>query len=260
MTDYKKTFVRIATSRPAKILYIAAAIFAVLLTLFDSVLMPWYVNKNTVTIPSVVGMNEAEAMALLKKLNLEPLRGDTRLDKQYPEGSVVAQNPDPQQVVKEGRRVYLTISGGEKLVVIPSFKGSTLRNAKFTLDRLGLKEGALSYDVSTEFPEGTIMSQEPPQGANVKQGGFVNFLVSAGASIDSIAVPNLMGKSLTEAQKLLIEKGLAVGNISYQPSEDLLPNTVIEQMPRPDEILTVEKTVNLIIAIPAQKPKNNREN
>jgi eukaryotic-like serine/threonine-protein kinase len=260
MTDYKQKAIRIATSRSAKIFYIVLTVFAILLTIFDSVLMPWYVNKPTVTIPNVVGMSEPEAMTLLKSLNLEPLQGDTRMDKQYPEGSVVAQNPDPQQVVKEGRRVYLTISGGEKLVVIPSFKGNTLRNAKFTLDRLGLKEGALSYAVSTEFPEGTIMSQEPGQGANVRHGGFVNFMVSGGTSIDSIIVPDLTGKSLADAQKILMEKGLAVGNVTYEPSSDLLPNTVIEQLPRALEIVTVEKNVDLIIASTSEKPKSGREN
>ena len=260
MTDIKTTALRIASSGPAKVLYVVVGVFAVLLTIFDSVIMPWYVNKPTVAVPAVVGMKEADAMTLLKSLNLEPLRGDTRLDKQYPEGTVVAQNPDPQQIVKEGRRVYLTISGGEKLVVIPSFKGSTLRNAKFTLDRLGLHQGALSYAVSPEFPEGTIMSQEPPQGTNIRHNGFVNFMISAGASIDSITVPDLIGKSMTEAQKILLEKGLSVGTVTYERSGDLLPNTVIEQVPRPLEVVTVEKSVDLFIATPVDKWKSGREN
>jgi serine/threonine-protein kinase len=260
MTDFKKIALRIATSRPAIITYIAISVFVVIMTVFDSIIMPWYVSKPTVAIPTVVGMKEADAITLLKSLNLEPLRGDTRMDKQYPEGTVVAQNPDPQQYVKEGRRVYLTISGGEKLVVIPSFKGSTLRNAKFTLDRLGLHEGALSYAVSTEFPEGTIMSQEPPQGAHIRHNGFVNFMVSAGTSIDSITVPDLIGKSMTEAQKILLDRGLSVGTVTYQPSTDLLPNTVMEQVPRALEIVTVQKNVDLFIASPADGSKPGREN
>jgi eukaryotic-like serine/threonine-protein kinase len=260
MTEYKKTALRMAVSRPAKITYVVVGFFLIVITVIDSIVMPWYVNKPTVSIPNVVGMKEADAITLLKSLNLEPLLGDTRMDKQYPEGSVVGQNPDPLQYVKEGRRVYLTISGGEKLVVIPSFKGSTLRNAKFTLDRIGLHQGAVSYAISTEFPEGIIMSQEPPQGTNTRHNGFVNFMVSAGTSIDSIAVPDLIGKSLTDAQKRLLEKGLSVGTVVYQPSADLLPNTVIEQVPRPLEVVTVEKNVDLIIASPIDKSKSTREN
>lgn len=260
MTDYKQRAIKLLTSTGAKYTAIVLAVFAVLLTIFDSIVMPWYVDRSTVKIPNVVGMNEKDAMALLRKLNLEPLEGDTRMDKQYPVGSIIVQNPEADQIVKEGRRVYLTISGGEKLVTLPTFKGSTLRNAKFMMDRLGLKEGAISYAVSTEFPEGTIMSQEPPPGTNVRHGGFVNFLLSAGTSIDSITVPDLSGKSLTEAQKILMEKGLTVGNVSYQPSSDMLPNTVLEQMPRASEIVTVEKNVDLIIAAPAEKSTTGREN
>ncbi len=110
--------------------------------LLDNVILPWYVNHGgTLVVPDVVGMQEADAFRVLDSLNLEPRKGDVHPDKDYPEGYVVAQNPVALQIVKPRRRVYLTISGGEQLAVVPELKGRSLRDTKFALDRSGLKLG-----------------------------------------------------------------------------------------------------------------------
>jgi serine/threonine-protein kinase len=160
--------------------------------------------------------------------------------------------------VKNGRRVYLTISGGEQDAVVPSLRGRSIRDAKFALDRAGLRQGALQYQVSTELPEGTIISQDVPPGNKMKHNSFISFVVSAGESIDSIYVPSLVGKTYSEAIKILKEKGLRTGNITYQLNEELVPNTVIDQLPREDEIVTTQKEVDLFISQSPDKSVNKR--
>ena len=137
-------------------------------------------------------------------------------DKEYPEGYVVAQNPVPLQIVKPHRRVYLTISGGEQLAVVPDLKGRSLRDTKFALDRSGLKLGAVLRQISKEFPEGTIISQDIASGAKVKHGSYIGVTESTGESMDSLVVPNVIGKTLNDAQKILVQKGFKTGehNIS----------------------------------------------
>ncbi|MBK7380332.1 MAG: PASTA domain-containing protein [Ignavibacteriales bacterium] len=44
-----------------------------------------------------------------------------------------------------------------------------------------------------------------------------------------IEVPDLIGKSLTEATMILRDSSLVVGKINYQRSFSLLPNTVLDQ-------------------------------
>ena len=57
----------------------------------------------------------------------------------------------------------------------------------------------------------------------------------------------------TEAEKLLIGARLKVGNISFQPSFDLLPNTVVDQYPRAGEMVNGGQAVDLFI-VKAGKP------
>jgi eukaryotic-like serine/threonine-protein kinase len=237
------------------IIYFICSIL-ILIFLFDSFLMPWFVNRGgTQQVPNVVGLKKEVAMQLLDSIHLEPREGEIRADNSYPEGFVVGQNPLSDQIVKSGRRIYLTISGGELPAIVPVLRGRSLRDAKFALDRSGLRQGSISYNVSIEFPEGTIITQDIAAGTKIKRNSFVSITVSAGESIDSIIVPSLIGKTLAEVQKILKGKGLNVGNITYQVQQELLPNTVIDQFPRENQVVTFEKSIDLFIA---QAPDRNR--
>jgi serine/threonine-protein kinase len=230
------------------VLWCAGGLLFIILGL-DDVILPWYVNHGgTLVVPDVVGMPEADAFRVLDSLNLEPRKGEVHPDKDYPEGYVVAQNPVPRQIVKPRRRVYLTISGGEQLAVVPELKGRSLRDTKFALDRSGLKLGSVLRQISKEFPEGTIMSQDVVSGAKVKHGSYIGVTESTGQSMDSLVVPNIIGKTLVDAQKILVQKGFKTGTITYQSNADLLPNTVIGQLPRAGDIASFGKPIDLFIA------------
>jgi beta-lactam-binding protein with PASTA domain len=71
--------------------------------------------------------------------------------------------------------------------------------------------------------------------------------------MDSLVVPSVVGKPLNEAEKVLTQKGFKVGSITYQINADLLPNTVIDQLPRMNEVVSFGKSVDLFIA---QAPEN----
>lgn len=260
MTKEPGTVMKVLRSRTIRPVYWIVGVFVVVLFIVDSFIMPYYVNKGgTMTVPKVVGMKEDVARRILDSLHLEPKRGDIRQDPSYPEGYVILQNPAPDQVVKNGRRVYLTISGGEQDVFVPALRGRSIRDAKFALDRAGLRQGAIQYQVSLELPEGTIISQDLSAGAKVKKGTYVSVMVSAGESIDSIYVPSLVGKTLSEAQKILKDKGLRAGNITYQINDELLPNTVIDQLPRENEVVTTQKEVDLFIAQAPERSSKRTE-
>ena len=223
--------------------------------------MPWYVNKGgTLQVPSVVGMTEGEANQTLIKYKLEPKRGEIRSDNKYPIGDVIQQNPAAGETVKLGRRIYLSISGGEQETIVPSLRGRTIRDSKFALDRNNLKQGRIKYETSTELPEGTIITQDLTPGTKVKRGTYISVIVSAGESIDSIYVPSLIGKTLSEARRILKLKGLKIGSINYQANNDLLPNTVIDQLPRVNDVVTVNKEIDLFVSQTVENDSTMKEN
>jgi eukaryotic-like serine/threonine-protein kinase len=235
-------------------------IFLVLLFVVNNLVMPYYVQEGKTTkVPSVVGENVDNAVKILRQAGVTPRVAETRIDKQFPIGSVVLQNPQAGSEVKFGRGVYLTVSGGEPLVDVPSLRGKSLRDARFTLERTALTLGNIQYQPSAESPENTIIAQAIPEGTEVKNGSRIDVTVSQGRDSTKTPVPNVTMKSLIEAQKVLDQSGYRVGNITYQMNPDLLPNTVLDQLPKGGELLTLGQPVSLTVSQKGEK-KDSTDN
>jgi serine/threonine-protein kinase len=190
---------------------------------------------------------------MLSEAGLVGKEAETRSDKQYPEGTVVLQNPVADSEVKFGRGIYLTVSGGEPLVIVPGLRGLTLRAATFALEKSGLVLGMTRYEVSEEYPQGNVIDQDPSEAAKVSRGRTVNVVVSQGRSADQVPVPDLLKRTFTEAEKVVIQAGLRIGNITYQVSAELLPNTVIDQFPKSGELVRTGQAIDLVVAQKGEK-------
>jgi len=219
-----------------------------LFLLLNYVVLPAYVNHGSrLSVPSVIGKPLPEARTALESARLRVVEADTRPDAEYPPGTVIQQNPAAGAIVKEDRHIYLTLSGGEVQVIIPALRGRSLRDARFSLDRVGLKVGAVAYDTSDTYPENTIIEQRPAPDSRATKGSAVDIVVSRGHMPSAAQAPLLIGKTVPEAEKILQDAGLKRGIITYQPSFDLVPNTVVDQYPRPGEPLGPGQALDLFV-------------
>ena len=232
--------------RNKKILYWLGGIIAFLL-IMDNLVLPWYVSSPEVKVPRVVGLKEDEAVRVLKEADLSPMVGDTTFDEKFPKGSVIVQKPMTGDLVKKGRRVYIFISGGEPYVNVPILKGRSLKEAKLSLERVGLKVGPIS-EMPSENPKDVIFDQQFVNGTQIRKGESVGITISIGPFIEGdITVPDLIGKSLTEAEKLLADSSLKVGKVNYQSSFSLLPNTILDQYPSKGNKVNKGTVVDLFV-------------
>lgn len=223
------------------------AILVGLVLVFDKLIMPWYVGESEVRVINVVGMPYEQAEVVLNNAKFEPQNGGTRFDSKYPPGTVILQKPEPNTIVKEGRRIYLIVSGGEQLIEVPNLRYKSLRDANLNLIRLGLNLGEVSEDTSADIPAGVVMSQSIYAGTKVSKGTIIDLVLSAGRPLGEIEIPDVVGKSFGEARSILESNGLKVGKVNYQYSIDLLPNTVIHQFPRAGEKIKEKSTIDLFV-------------
>ncbi len=237
---------------------IALGIFVVFAWLMNVVVMPWYVNSTELKVPKVVGMKEIDAINFLKDKDLDPLISDTTYDEKFPRGTIIYQRPNADETVKAGRRIYLFVSGGEPIVSVPLLKGKSLKDARFSLERLGLYLGRID-SVASDNPANMIFDQQYAAGTPLKKGDSVGISLSIGQSVGTITVPNLIGKSLSEAEKVLADSSLKVGKINYQPSFSLLPNTVLDQYPSKGNKVNPGDSIDLFVT-KATEPDNQHPN
>jgi len=235
-----------------KILIPAGIVFGILFILYivmDNIVMPWYVQAGKTTkVPDTVGMPADQAKKEIATAGLKPIISEYKTDKRYATGTVIVQNPAAESVVKFGRGVYLTISGGEELVEVPYLRGKSLREAAFNLERYGLKLGEITYEPSDEIFANTIIRQAVAPNSKVKSGSHIDVVVSQGKASDKHVVPDVTLKTLAEAEKILADGGFRIGKVTYTVNKDLLPNTVLEQTPKAADQVAFGQSIDLVVA------------
>jgi beta-lactam-binding protein with PASTA domain len=222
------------------------AIIIVLFVLVDKLILPWYVDSPETVVPDVVGMKDTDAIELLQNSGFEPMVIDTTYGESYPEGIIFLQKPTERKLVKVGRKIYLFVSGGAHVVSVPQLIGKTMLDAKFALERIGLKLGRVTQ-LPSDKPKDMIFDQQFAEATTLSKGQTVNISVSAGRSGGSIIVPNLIGKSLEQTESILAAKSLTIGKINFQISQTLLPNTVLDQYPSSGNKLNPGEKVDLFV-------------
>ncbi len=220
---------------------------ALSLALVDKVLMPVYTNYNEgVTVPDVTRISLAEAEELLTSYGLRFEVADRRANTAYPANYVIDQSPTAEIIVKPNRKVYLTVNSEFKpQVEVPEVVNLSLRNAQIQLQNYGLEVGSISYE-SSRF-KNAVLRQSIPEGTIVEKGATIDLVVSDGLGDQIVKVPEIIGLRLPDAQLKLREAGLRVGEIRFQPSKDVVANTVLDYSPKVSEIVEGE-TLALIIS------------
>lgn len=234
---------------------IASGLFILLILLLDNIILPWYVSSEEVVVPKVIGMASNEAFAELEKAGFTPVLSDTSYAENIKKDHIFLQKPEPGKVVKTGRVIYLFVSGGEQIVNVPILKGKSLVDARFALERIGLKMGYIN-EVSSNYPRDMIFDQQYVEGTPLKKGQSVSVTLSLGSVTGDIIVPDLIGKSLTHARMILSDSSLTIGKINYQISSTLLPNTVLDQYPAPGNKLNAGEQVDLFVTKSGDLPRS----
>jgi serine/threonine-protein kinase len=196
----------------------------------DKVVMPFYIKLGEESeLPDVIEMSLNEAEKTLKNNGFRVVVKDSLYDANHEVGTVIEQNPYPYAIVKKGRRVYLTVSIGEKPIIMPNLFGVSPREAELILESYGLELNSKIYGYHHIYSEGTVMQQSYPQGQEIKPGSKIDIVISLGKFKKDNIVPDLIGRSFHEAQELLKTIDLMLGEISFEEKSNILPETVIGQ-------------------------------
>jgi len=227
------------------------ALLALFLTgvVADQLVLPWIVSiTETITVPNVLGKDLATSQRMLNDAGLQVMEAREQYSSSAKKGIVMSQLPFSNSTVKEGRRIYLTVSKGIETIRVPSLYGQTVRDARLTLMRIGLQLGDVTYQTDENVAADRIAGQGVPPGAEIPNDGMISVVVSRGTS--GIRVPSLVGLSLDEAQGVLLDAGLAVGSIVEKSSGAFDAGVVIAHDPRADSSVVQGTAIMIVVARP----------
>lgn len=128
-------------------------------------------------------------------------------------------------------------------ILVPDITGLPEGVARARLAQVGLGVSTVErrFDVQ---PEGTVLAQNPSEGARLSRGGTVALVVSAGT--EEFVMPDVVGQGINVARAQLEQRGLVVkieAVDSDQPSD-----TVLETIPAAGAIVRTSDIVRVRIA------------
>ena len=111
-------------------------------------LLDYYTDHGKyIVVPDLTKKTLTEVQLLFEKEHLRyEVLDSTEYDPKYPPLSVISQSPEPNERVKENRKIYLNINPtGYHKVTVPKVIQVTRRNAEATLQSVGLTIGNITY-------------------------------------------------------------------------------------------------------------------
>jgi serine/threonine-protein kinase len=233
-TKRRKTSKRVKRNRVIALLIVAALIYGVYSIL----------GAGRITVPSLAGMTQKEATAVLAELSLKSEIGDEVFSEDVPVGKVISSTPGGGGKVSKDGVVKLNISKGKERIIIPSLVGVTPDVAIQKLAEIGLKFGETNEIFSAAAEKGFVVGTEPKISTEVKRNSIVNIFVSKG--IEQVSLISYTGKGGEEALSELTSAGFDVVPV-YKFSESVLVGIVISQEPSASE--SIDKGSKVVLNI-----------
>jgi beta-lactam-binding protein with PASTA domain len=196
-------------------------------------------------VPSVIGLPAQSARALIEGRGFMYVVGEEREDPDSPAGSIIAQKPLMGSRIEKGQRVEVVVAKVPAPVKLPGVAGLVLAEAKTRLEEAKLTVGKVTEVDSDKIKAGSVISQNPLEGAEVKVGSPVELVVSKG--VGTVPVPSVVGRSFAHAKDELTKAGLTVGKIRADEDDDHMDGVVLRQTPAANEAAPKGSAVDLVI-------------
>lgn len=236
-------------------------------------------GPEVVDVPTLIGLNKAEAVAALEAAGLSANLLPDEYSADFKFGIVIRQLPAPGESVAPGSVVAFVASGnvkapGTSATLKPPSDGSTPAeptsgdsgSVKFPTDpgqnNVGtvprvigmsrdraietLREYGFSYAVKEAYSgtvaAGTVFDQSPKPGSSALGGTAITITVSKGP--EQLRVPNVVGLSEAVAKSKIVEAGLRAV-VVYELRKGT--GDVTAQSPRPGTVLDGYATVTITV-------------
>jgi eukaryotic-like serine/threonine-protein kinase len=150
-------------------------------------------------------------------------------------------------IVTIGLFVFYKNYMGVPIVEVPDLVGMNFEKGEKVAAQVGLHlEPQPERIHHPEIPEGGIISQYPPAGERIRQTRSLTVTLSKGPAI--LTMPDLFNISLREAEVIINNHNLVIGEKEYLYTNEMPEGYIINQEPAPGEEINIDTNINLVIS------------
>lgn len=197
------------------------------------------------TVKNYLGKDFYEVVDELQSANIEVIEHWV-FHEEIPKNQIFRQSVEAGSEFKlDGyNSIEFHISKGPQLVKIPDdLTGKESRKAEIDLQQLDLKPKVVD-EYSDIIPVDHVISTYPAANVEVKPGTEVILYRSLGPEIKTVQVPDLIGRTYSEAQTILEEHNLKVGTL-YPEDRSPGSSKIIKQEPEAGTTVNEESAVSM---------------
>ena len=214
------------------IILTAVAIGLIVLYLAGIVLGVWdntgnSVKTENVEVPNVTGQTLENAKDAMIDAGLQITIKEESSDITEV-NHIISTNPAAGTVVETGSAVELKVSVQGSDVIVPDVMGYTEAQATSVLEDEGFTVVKLR-EFSDDVEKDLVMTQTPAGLSSLKRGETVTLTISLGEESVSLQMPDLTGKSETDAKDILNALGLQCRSVTEDYSETVEAGKVCSQ-------------------------------
>ena len=200
-------------------------------------------GKGQVQVPDVTNQSLDDAQSRLRDANLD-YRVLQETSDSVDAGKVTRTDPPAGSQVEKGAIVNLYVSTGKAQVQIPDVSGQDPVTAANTLGAKDLTTQQV-YQPSDTVDAGKVIGTNPPAGTSVPKASTVQLIISSGK--EQVTVPNLYGRTQSEATADLQGVGLTATVTSVSCSDSGSAGKVIAQSPSAGSKVPKGSNVNMSV-------------
>lgn len=238
---------------------IILALLVALFLAFFFLYLPFTTNHGqTITVPDVTRLSMDEMQNIVDDRDLRYEVSDCTFVAGAQPLTVIQQYPRPNAKVKEGRKIYLTVTKRTApMVAMPKLVDMIDRSAVLMLKSLGLEEGEKTY--RPDVAKNAVLRQlyngkEIAPGTPVPKGARIDLEIGDGLGNTMFAIPDVVGLPLDEAEAAIVGSNLKVGTKISVDDPEKEVGTVVRQRPeaRSGERIRVGETMDLWVVGPIE--------
>ena len=187
--------------------------------------------------PDLIGRNVEDLDVVEEMSKLDCVIVDSIFTPNTVGGNILTQDPKCGQMVKKGRKVYLTITSynPERAEVPNVSDGATLKSAIRQLEKAGLEVGYITFTES-EFSANNVVERQMYKGHDATPGSVLEGnsridLVVSCVPGSTTEIPFVIGKTPQEARKAIVSASLNVGVEHFEHPDDRTHSRVYDMQP-----------------------------
>ena len=186
---------------------------------------------NMVTVPSVVGFSEADALISLNQMNLGITVTGRESSDTIEAGKIIRQEVEAGTSIARNSTIGVVVSTGPEKFSMLDVSGKTEQSAIAALKDKEL-EVTSEYIYSDEIEKGIVISSNPTPNTMIMKKDKVTITVSMGPEFKEVPVPDVKGMTLEEAKLALEKEGFILGKTEEAESTEVAAGKIISSKTR----------------------------